>query len=113
MRSFGPSLRALDGCSGPRETAIMPTASLSAVLRQVYGLAEHSERQLLPDRQLLEQFVARRDEAAFAVLVGRHGGMVLGVAQRILHDTHAAEDVFQNTFLTLARRAGSIRSATR
>jgi RNA polymerase sigma factor (sigma-70 family) len=60
------------------------------------------------DAQLLERFLGQRDEAAFELLVWRHGPMVLGVGGRILHDTHDAEDVFQATFLTLARKAGSI-----
>jgi HlyD family secretion protein len=57
---------------------------------------------------LLERFVAHRDEAAFEVLLWRHGPMVLGVCQRVLHNCHDAEDAFQATFLTLARKAGSI-----
>ncbi len=44
------------------------------------------------------------------MLVRRHGGMVLGVARRILHDVHAAEDIFQSTFLILSRDARSIRN---
>ena len=39
----------------------------------------------------------------------RHGGMVLGVARRVLHHQQDAEDVFQATFLILARKATSIR----
>jgi RNA polymerase sigma factor (sigma-70 family) len=35
--------------------------------------------------------------------------MVLGVCRRILRDPHAAEDVFQATFLLLIRKAGSVR----
>ncbi len=60
------------------------------------------------DAQLLERFVAGRDEAAFEVLVWRHGPMVLGVCGRVLGHEQDAEDVFQATFLTLARQAGSI-----
>jgi RNA polymerase sigma factor (sigma-70 family) len=60
------------------------------------------------DRHLLEQFTRRRDETAFAVLVQRHGSLVLGVCRRVLKDVHDAEDAFQATFLILVRKAGSI-----
>src|SRR6516225_1239601 len=60
------------------------------------------------DEQLLADFLARRSDEAFAALIGRHGPMVLNVCRRILHDAHAAEDVFQATFLVLADRAGAI-----
>jgi RNA polymerase sigma factor (sigma-70 family) len=60
------------------------------------------------DQVLLEQFVSRRDEGAFAALLERHGSMVFGVCWRILHDEHLAEDAFQATFLVLARKASSI-----
>jgi RNA polymerase sigma factor (sigma-70 family) len=61
------------------------------------------------DEELLADFLGRRSDAAFAALLGRHGPMVLNVGRRILHDAHAAEDVFQATFLVLADRAGAIR----
>lgn len=66
----------------------------------------------LSDRELLDQFLAHRDEVAelaFAVLVERHGPMVLGVCRRLLGDPHEAEDAFQATFLVLVRRARSVR----
>ena len=60
------------------------------------------------DAQLLEWFVAHKDENAFAALLNRHGPMVMGVCTRVLHDVHDAEDAFQATFLVLARKAASI-----
>ena len=62
----------------------------------------------LTDAELLDNFVSRRDEASFEVLVWRHGAMVLAVCNRVLRDAYEAEDAFQATFLVLARKAGSI-----
>src|SRR4051794_20127103 len=60
------------------------------------------------DEQLLTDFLARHSDEAFAAILDRHGPMVLNVCRRILHDAHAAEDVFQATFAVLAERAGAI-----
>jgi RNA polymerase sigma factor (sigma-70 family) len=62
----------------------------------------------LPDCKLLARFVADRDEEAFAQLVRRHGPMVMGVCKRLLRHAEDAEDVFQATFLILARKAASV-----
>ena len=47
------------------------------------------------DRLLLEQFLSRHDDAAFALLMRRHGPMVLGICRRLLRDPHDADDAFQ------------------
>jgi RNA polymerase sigma factor (sigma-70 family) len=60
------------------------------------------------DTELLDRFVRTRDEAAFELLVYRHGAMVLGVCRRVLRDAQEAEDAFQATWLALARKAGGI-----
>ena len=46
---------------------------------------------------------------AFQSLVVRHGSAVHRVCRAVLKDPHEAEDVFQATFLVLARRAPDIQ----
>src|SRR5216683_242248 len=84
----------------------MANAQLSLVLRHIRKLAGDGNA---TDRQLLHRFATQHEEAAFEMLVERHGPVVLGVCRRVLRHEHDAEDVFQATFLTLARRASSIR----
>ena len=62
------------------------------------------------DADLLKAFVATRDEAAFAALVRRHGPLVLATARRATGNPADADDVFQATFLLLARNAAAIRN---
>ncbi|HEY7070536.1 MAG TPA: sigma-70 family RNA polymerase sigma factor [Acidimicrobiales bacterium] len=61
------------------------------------------------DADLLDQYVAARDGAAFAELVRRHGPAVLAVCRRITRDRADADDAFQATFLALARKADRLR----
>jgi RNA polymerase sigma factor (sigma-70 family) len=63
----------------------------------------------LTDGELLEAFVRRRDHAALAALVGRHGPLVWGVCRGLLPHAQDAEDAFQATFLILVRKAAVIR----
>jgi RNA polymerase sigma factor (sigma-70 family) len=86
----------------------MPGPSLQSFVRRLRASLAPAGEGGLSDADLLERFVANRDEAAFEVLVWRHGGMVLGVARRLLRREQDAEDVFQATFLALARKAGAI-----
>jgi len=61
-----------------------------------------------PDAELLDRFVKARDHDAFADLVRRHGPLVLATARRVVGPADA-DDVFQATFLLLARNAAAIR----
>ncbi len=90
----------------------MPHAPLDSVLCHARRLADEGALENMPDQYLLQCFAEDRDEAAFAQLVRRHGPMVLGICRRVLRDTHAADDVFQATFLALARRPRSIRNVS-
>jgi RNA polymerase sigma factor (sigma-70 family) len=83
----------------------MATAQLGPVLQHLHSLAGPE----LSDGQLLERFAARRDEAAFASLLQRHGWLVWSVCRRVLRHEQDAEDAFQATFLVLARHADAIR----
>ena len=68
-----------------------------------------------PDSDLIAQFVTGEEakEAAFRILIHRHGPMVLGVCRRVLGDEHAAEDAFQSTFMVFVKKAGGLRDGNR
>jgi RNA polymerase sigma factor (sigma-70 family) len=87
----------------------MATAPVGTLLRHIQKLAAGRGAPHWTDRQLLDDFAARRDQAAFAALVARHGPLVLRVCRRVLHHEQDAEDAFQAAFLVLARNTGSIR----
>ncbi|OAI45212.1 hypothetical protein AYO44_13060 [Planctomycetaceae bacterium SCGC AG-212-F19] len=81
-----------------------PLKPVIRYIRQMAGTVEPPA-----DHLLLDSFRSQQDEAAFASLVEKHGPLVLAVCRRVLHNEHDAEDVFQSTFLVLAKKAGSIR----
>ena len=87
----------------------MSNRQLDNVLRHIRSAVVAQQTRELLDRELLERYVAGRDEAAFTAIVERHGGLVLGVCRRILRHEHDAEDACQATFLVLTRKAGTIR----
>jgi len=87
----------------------MSSSALAAGLRRLRGTLAAQQRREDSDEQLLHAFLSRRDDSAFAVLVQRHGPMVLHVCRRVLRHEQDAEDAFQATFLVLSRQAGKLR----
>lgn len=60
--------------------------------------------------ELLEAFVAsKRSEPAFAALVGSLGDLVYASALRRMQDRQLAEEISQNVFAIMARKAESLR----
>jgi len=75
-------------------------------IRHEFGLGTLSG---LSEWELLRRYSERRDDAAFAALVARHGAMVVGGCRRLLDDPEDVEDAFQAVFLVLARRSHVLR----
>jgi RNA polymerase sigma factor (sigma-70 family) len=86
----------------------MATNRVSSVFQRLLRKVTPVAAGELSDAELLHRFVAARDEAAFELLIWRHGPMVLGLCERMLRQTQDAEDAFQATFLVLVRKARSI-----
>jgi RNA polymerase sigma factor (sigma-70 family) len=61
--------------------------------------------ELKTDRQLLREYAQEGSERAFADLVGRHLDLVFGTALRGVKDERVAQEVAQNVFVMLARKA--------
>jgi serpin B len=82
--------------------------ALSVVLRYLRRVPGPAGAGDPTDGSLLTRFADRRDEAAFELLLLRHGPMVWNVCRRVLGSAGDADDAFQATFLVLVRKAGSI-----
>jgi RNA polymerase sigma factor (sigma-70 family) len=87
----------------------MAAVRLTNVVNHLRSLVIDDHVDHLSDGQLLQRFAGARDEIAFEALVRRHGPLVLSVGRRLLGTGPDLDDVFQATFLVLARKAGSIR----
>ena len=79
----------------------MANEALRRVIQHLHRVAGLQGSGRATDADLLERFAVAGDQAAFEVLVWRHGPMVLSLCRRILRHEQDAEDAFQATFLTL------------
>jgi RNA polymerase sigma factor (sigma-70 family) len=95
-----------------REAVLMSITRCGSVGEQLRTLWSVGAVGETGDAELIARFTERRDEAAeaaFRVLVERHGPMVRRVCRQVLADRDAALDAAQAVFLVLARKAGSVR----
>ena len=61
-----------------------------------------------PDRDLVRSYASEGSETAFRALVGRHVDLVFATALRQVGDTGLAEEITQNVFVHLARKAPAL-----
>jgi len=62
----------------------------------------------MDDRQLLREYIRSQSQEAFRELVARHLPMVYSTARRMVRDDHLAEDIAQDVFAILVRKAGGL-----
>ncbi len=87
----------------------MAMGTMQTALRHVDRLFSQGNLAAVTDDLLIDRFLTRGDHDAFAALVSRHGPKILATCRQIVNDSAAADDAFQEVFLTLARRARTIR----
>ncbi len=87
----------------------MASVGRGTVLRQLEQLYREGTLGGLGDADLLERYLADRDEIAFEALVNRHGPMVFGLCRRMLREPEDVHDAFQATFLIFVRKASALR----
>jgi len=97
----------------------MKDIQLAVILKQLRRAATVDAG--IGDGELLQRFVAHRDEVSFELLMWRHARLVWNVCRRVLRDDHDGKTLFRSpSWLWLARQdelrnqvvlsAGSIKS---
>src|SRR5260370_35896086 len=86
----------------------MKAGTSSTLVQQIRRMVQSGNHSHVSDSDLLRLFVDKHDEEAFAVLMRRHGPMVLSVARRHLDRSGDSDDVIQATFLLLVQKARGI-----
>jgi RNA polymerase sigma factor (sigma-70 family) len=87
----------------------MPKERFDNLVHRLRIILTFHNQDVRSDAELLDKYFEDRDEVAFTALVARHGQAVWEVCIRLMRSLQDAEDVFQATFLQLARKAGRVR----
>lgn len=82
---------------------------MTAFLSSLAGYLKRQEWVARADADLLGDYVAHGSTEAFSAIVARYSPLVWGICRRSLGNGPDAEDVFQATFLALARHANRLR----
>src|SRR5262245_57571253 len=85
----------------------MSQGTLGTLRSHVQRIAAADRMDGLNYRQSHDRFSSRREPAARAALVRRHGRLVLSACRQVLTNETDVEDAFQATFLVLLRKAGT------
>src|SRR5262249_42993160 len=101
-----PHRRQFNGKNRVVRERTMSAAQLATFVNRLGSAAAPDAE--VSDCDLLDRYARRRDEAAFAALVRRHGRLVWNVCRCVLPSHHDAEDAFQAAFLALAKKAGTL-----
>jgi RNA polymerase sigma factor (sigma-70 family) len=67
---------------------------------------------MMGDHELLQEYAAKKSEAAFATLVERHINLVYSVALRYIGNPQHAEEITQAVFIILAKKASGLGRGT-
>ncbi len=67
----------------------------------------------ISDDELVRRYVESRDESSFDEIVNRYSDRIYGFALRITRNTSDAEEVFQEVFLTLAKKLDTFRGESK
>src|SRR4051812_18571334 len=68
--------------------------------------------EIMTDQDLLREYCGRGSEEAFKTLVDRHVNLVFATAARQVGNSTVAQEVAQNVFIALARKAKRLQGDT-
>jgi RNA polymerase sigma-70 factor (ECF subfamily) len=66
----------------------------------------------MPTDEALLQDARSGDDEAIAALINRHGAGIFSYLRRIVHSHECAEDLFQETWIRVAERCGTLKAGT-